>query len=534
MSVVSVPTVVKNRGRSNWLWVGIPVALLAAVGLAWLARGYLLSSRGIDTGTYYTAVPMTLDVKVAKDGELQSINNIDVTCQVEGQTAITYVVKEGSSVKKGDVILILDSSQIKQKLEDAMLDLQRAEADLTASKEQRGIQELTNAANLEASHVELTLAQLDLQEYTEGIYPQLLSEAQRNMEMAQTTLQNRQEDLNQTRSLFAKGFVTAADVKKSELDLLTAQNDLEKKSTNLTVLSNYTHQKDLTSKKNALAQAEQKLVRVKRENASNLSQKIADEQAREQSVVLRRRRVEHMQEQVVNCTIKAPADGMVVYSSSFDRSQQTPIQEGTSVRERQLLLRLPDTSAMKAVIRVPEAQVSKLHVGQPAVVKIVGIAEPVTARLSKISVLADNSQRWWNPDLKEYPVDLTLDYTPPDLKPGLGVQAEVLVDSISDVLAVPLACIYSVGTENYVFVRHQDRPQPRKVVVGTSNQTHVQIVSGLSAGEDVLLLQMGQGRQLLEGAGVKLMPTTSPTDVLRARRKSVPTDTESARISTDR
>jgi multidrug efflux pump subunit AcrA (membrane-fusion protein) len=526
--------VLKSRGRSGWLWVAIPAVLVVAIGLAWLARNHLRSSGNADGGTYYSVEPMTLDVRVTKDGELQSINNIDVSCQVEGQNAITFVVKEGSTVKKGDVILILDSSQIKQKLEDATLDLQRAEADLTASKEQRGIQELTNAANLEAAHVELTLAQLDLQEYTEGIYPQLLSDAQRNKEMAETTLQNRQEDLNQTRSLFAKGFVTAADVKKSELDLLTAQNDLEKKSTALKVLAQYTHEKDLTSKKNALAQAEQKLTRVKRENASNLSQKIADEQARDQSVMLRRRRVEHMREQVVNCTIKAPADGMVVYSSSFDRSQQTPIQEGTSVRERQLLLRLPDTSSMKAVIRVPEAQVSKLHLGQLAVVKIVGIPDPVTAKLTKISVLADNSQRWWNPDLKEYPVDLTLDYTPPDLKPGLGVQAEVLVDSLADVMAVPLACIYSVGKENYVFVRGQAHPQPRKVTVGTSNQTHVQIVSGLSAGDQVLLLQMGQGRQLLESAGIKLGPTTSPTDALRARRKPAPTDTQTAKVSVDR
>jgi len=198
------------------------------------------------------------------------------------------------------------------------------------------------------------------------------------------------------------------------------------------------------------------------------------------------------------------------------------------------LLRLPDTSTMKAVVRVPEAQVSKLHVGQLAVVKIVGISDPVTAKLSKISVLADNAQRWWNPDLKEYPVDLSLDYTPPDLKPGLGAQVEILVDSLSDVLAVPLACIYSVGTQNYVFIRHQGHPQPRQVTVGTSNQTHVQITGGLSAGEEVLLLQMGQGRQLLESAGIKLGPTTSPTDTLRARRKIAPADTETAKISAAR
>ena len=49
-------------------------------------------------------------------------------------------------------------------------------------------------------------------------------------------------------------------------------------------------------------------------------------------------------------------------------------RKGAAVRERQLLLRLPDTTSMKVVIRIQEAQVSSLSEGLRARVRIVGYA----------------------------------------------------------------------------------------------------------------------------------------------------------------
>ena len=276
---------------------------------------------------------------------------------------------------------------------------------------------------------------------------------------------------------------------------------------------------DLAAKQNAVSQAEQKLARVKRENASNLSQRSADVQAKEQALALLKRRMERLQEQLVACTIIAPADGLVVYASSGDRNAQNPIQEGAQVRERQMLLRLPDTSSMKTVLRIQEAQVSRIHEGQRAVVKIVGIHDPVGATLSKISVLADSGQRWWNPDLKEYPVDLVLDYTPAGVKPGMGATAEIFIDRAEGVLAVPLAAIYSAGQDIYLFVRQGDQFLPRKVRVGRTNDVYAEILDGaIKKGEDVLILQVGQGQELLEKAGIKVTPTTQPHDEGRPRR----------------
>jgi multidrug efflux pump subunit AcrA (membrane-fusion protein) len=253
---------------------------------------------------------------------------------------------------------------------------------------------------------------------------------------------------------------------------------------------------------------------VKRENAASLSQRDADVRAKEQALTVLERRMERYQEQLAACTISAPSDGMVVYATSNDRNAQSALQEGAQVRERQNLLRLPDTSSMKAVVRINEAQVARLREGQRALIQLPNQKEPIGATLTKISVLADNSQRWFNPDLKEYPVDLTLDYTPPSLKPGMGVIANIFVERLKGVLTVPLTTIYSVGPQSWVFARHGDGVKPVPVTVGATNDTHAQIIDGLENGQELKILQIGEGQLLLERAGIKAVapPASQPAE----------------------
>jgi HlyD family secretion protein len=517
MSLIALPTT-ESRGAGRWMvWLLAPAAAIVAVAALWAFTTRSSSSTvAAGGGAWHRVLPADLEVKLVKDGELQAINNIEIQSTVEGQTTVQTLVKEGASVKKGDVLITLDSSTIKQKIEDTTLDLQKAEADATNAREMRAIQESQNNANLEAAQVALQLARLDLQQYTEGSYPQQVANAQTDLDMAQINLKNKEEKLGQTKALLAKGFVTSSAVKDDEIEVTTARNNYDKAQTALKVLTDYTHQMDLAEKQNAVAQADQKLARTQRENAASMAQKNADVQAKDQALAVLKRRMEHLQEQLDGCTIKAPADGMVVYATSNDRNAQSSLQEGSQVRERQALLRLPDTSSMKAVVRIPEGQVARLREGLRARVTVPSVPTPIGATLTRISVLADNSQRWMNPDLKEYPVDLVLDYTPPSLKPGMGVNANVMISHARDVLTVPLTAIYSVGPDSYVFLRDGDNEtRPRKVKLGAINETHAQIVEGLSSGTDVKILEAGEGQRLLERAGIKATPppSTQPDDM---------------------
>src|SRR5687767_9214321 len=488
MTTVPISTPVPIRRRVPWTMVLVAAFVVVAIAslAAWQVRTG--GSGAVVAGQYHTAAIVPMEVTIAKDGELQAIKNVDIVNPIEGQSTIQFIVREGTFVKKGETLVIIDASEITQKLETATLDLQKAQSDVIAAKEAKEIQESTNVANLETANVELILARLDLQQYEEGTFPQLLDEAKRNLEMSKISVRQKEQDLAQSQALFSKGFVNAAEVKTAEINLLKEQNDLNKKQTDLTVLEKYTHEKDLTDKKNKVAQAEKKLVRVQRENASNLAQKVADLQAKEQSLTLRQRQYENLKKQVESTTIVAPSDGLVVYGSSgrsdWGRREQ-PIQAGATVRFQETLIRLPDTSSMKAVARIQEAQVTKLRVDPKnpmrAAVKIVGVPDPVRGSVTNISVMSDSSQRFWNPDSKEYPVDVTLDVTPPNLKPGVGAEVEIFVERIPNALTVPLASIYSAGRDSYVFLRG-DPPRPTKVTLGSINNTHARIVDGIKIG----------------------------------------------------
>jgi len=515
MSSIAIPQSFPVRRYGTYAVVALVV--LVSLMVTWFAI-----TRGGDAGSvvssaYYTINPISMEVTVTKDGELQAISNTEIVCPVEGQSVIQSIVKEGTTVKKGDVIAVIETTDLTQKMETALLDLQKAEADLTAAKEAKEIQESTNVANLEAANVELVLARLDLEEYVQGTFPKLLASSKRDVEMARIAVKTKEQDLAQQQALFAKGFVNASDVKTGEINLIKEQNTLASVEADLRVLEKYTYEKESTDRKNKVAQAEKKLVRVQRENMSNLAQKQASYNAAEQSLALRRRQMENYKNQLEAATIKAPSDGLVVYGSSGGWGRRdTPIQAGANVRFQETLIRLPDTSRMKAVARIQEAQVSKLRVDQNkpmrAVLKIAGLPNPMGGWVSNISVMADSGSRWFNPDSKEYPVDVTLDTTPSGLKPGTSVEVKVYVERVNDALAVPLPALYSAGPDSYVFQRDGNGGhRPVKVRIGSVNDTHAQILDGAKQGDQVLLLQAGQGRELLEKAGIKVQAATRPS-----------------------
>ncbi len=497
-------------------WVAGPFALFAAILLPLtLGSGYWFmkgrtggDSSNATAGTVYTVIPMRLDIDVTQQGELQAVDNIELISKVEGRATITDIVKEGAYVHKDDVLVQLDSSIIRQTIDDLSLEIQRQDAAVANAREMLAIQESNNAAELEGAIVSLQLADVDLQKYMEGTFPQESKSAATKLEMAKIDLANKQDDLAQAKSLFTRGFVTAADVKKAELALTQALNAVDEADTALRVLQEYTHRADLAGKQNSVAQAKSKLERVKRQNESMIIQKQADLTSAAQQLSMRQRRMEYLKAQLEACTIRAPDDGMVVYCNNPD--SQSVVQEGAEVRERQPIIRLPDTREMKVVLKLNESQANRVQVGMPARVEIAGLPEPLNGSVGKVSIVPVSGNRWTNPDAKDYPAEILLDTTPGNLKPSTSAKAAIMINTIDNALAVPLEAIYSVGNKAFVFVVNGEQREPREVKVGQSNIHFVAIQSGIKEGEQVLILEAGQGKRLLDDSGIKIAPATQP------------------------
>jgi len=69
-----------------------------------------------------------LKISVTESGTIQPAEKIIVKNEVEGSTAITYIVDEGSKVNAGDLLMTLDSSSLSDKKVDQEIQVQNAQA----------------------------------------------------------------------------------------------------------------------------------------------------------------------------------------------------------------------------------------------------------------------------------------------------------------------------------------------------------------------------------------------------------------------
>ena len=103
--------------------------------------------------------------------------------------------------------------------------------------------------------------------------------------------------------------------------------------------------------------------------------------------------------------------------------------------------------------------------------------------------MPDRSQWWLNPGLKTYVTEITLDQTPEGLKPGMSAQVEVLVDTRNDVLQVPVSAVFVDQGFQVIYVKTPTGVETRRIEVGLSNDRMVEIVKGLTEGEEVYLFK---------------------------------------------
>lgn len=495
---------------NNWKWLALLAVvplLIGAAGAGWWALGSGVAGPGNRVFVQATRGDLRIELTVA--ATLQAVENVDINSPVRGQSTIVEIIPEGTQVKAGDVICRLDSTEWEQKVEEATIAVEGAEGEEIWAREQLALQQSTDDAAISAAKVEVLLAELSLAEFEEGERPAALSKAKRAVEMAEIARDKAQEDYNLSRTMLTRGFVTAAEVKEKHRLFLQAEGELEEKQTDLVVLSEYKHVKQQAELSSKLKQAKLKLERSEREAKSNQTQKQSDLQAKQQTLLVHRRQLELAQEQFAACTVKAPADGMVIYSTTVEPSWRNdgPLQVGTQVFEGRLLIRLPNLARMKAVAPVSEHRIAEVRVDEEnpitALVTLPGYDRSFPGRVTKKAVMP-SSESFWNEDNKQYPVDVELDEMPPDAKPGASCQVTLVLQIVPDVVMIPNNCLWRRGDEAFVFVERKGAAgdlEARRVKVGAISDTHCEIIEGLAEGEAVLSLEVGQGGSLLETWG---------------------------------
>jgi RND family efflux transporter MFP subunit len=186
-------------------------------------------------------------------------------------------------------------------------------------------------------------------------------------------------------------------------------------------------------------------------------------------------------------TVRAPFDGVAISKDAQPGEMISPVSAGGGFT-RSGIATIVDMSSLEIEVDVSESYINRVRPGQP--IEAVLDAYPdwrIPAHVITTVPTADRQKATVR-------VRIGFDKLDPRLLPDMGVKVSFLsepapVETTAPRarLLVPKAAVRSGGGRDVVFVVRDKRVERRAVTVGAAEGDQVEIVSGLTAGEQVVV-----------------------------------------------
>ena len=193
---------------------------------------------------------------------------------------------------------------------------------------------------------------------------------------------------------------------------------------------------------------------------------------------------------------------------------------GTGSNYSNALCTIYDLSYLQMTLNIDELDIDNVEVGQT--VNITSDAkegQTFTGVVTKVSVVGTTSS-----GTTTYPVTVRIDETD-GLRPGMNVDAEIVLSSADDVLAIPSMAVNRGNTvlitsDSPSAVNALDQEAPDgyvyvQVETGVSDDSYIEITSGLQEGDTVAYLRAASsGSDMMMGGmpgGGSGMPSGGPS-----------------------
>jgi multidrug efflux pump subunit AcrA (membrane-fusion protein) len=140
------------------------------------------------------------------------------------------------------------------------------------------------------------------------------------------------------------------------------------------------------------------------------------------------------------------------------------------------------TNTLTMTVAFSESDISKVKVGQPATVTLDALpGVELAAHISSISLVGTTSS-----SVVSYDAVLTLDQNDSRVRPGMSASASVITGQASGV-TVPNASVTGSGSVGTVNLMKNGNEVSQQVVVGLRGDSRTQIISGVSAGDQLVI-----------------------------------------------
>ena len=366
--------------------------------------------------------PAPFEVWTVYDGSLESRVQKDIMSVMGGSAAVMELAPEGAQVREGDVLVRFDSSQAER-------DVLKLERDYAAAK---------------AEYESLSKAKLPLE----------LRDLEARLGDARVTRASEARYLEDCRQLRGEMLISEQEVKQQGIKVEAANAQVDNLEFQLDLTGKYLHPSALERAEAAMVAAEQELTLARK--------------------------------QLDNCTVKAPADGMVVYRPVHVGGEYRTVRVGDTLYRNLPFMALPDMSKPLVQCNVPESELSLVRVGSDA--QVVPVAYPDLKLRGKVESVGSMAQSVvGRPDWQRYfRVTIGLVESDARLRSGMSVRAHILSYAALDAMAIPRTAVRWENDRPSCEVIRVGRKIRRDLQLGTANEQFFEVLKGLEPGERVV------------------------------------------------
>ncbi|MBN1396179.1 MAG: HlyD family efflux transporter periplasmic adaptor subunit [Pirellulales bacterium] len=437
-------------------------------------------------------------IVVELDGVFEGEDAEEIILTPEEWSKLTVVkaAAHGARVRKGDVVLELETDKLDRAIADLQADLRLSEVALRQQESQLRALEKITPLELKSSRRGARQSEEDRELFFKSLKPLLLELAEVRLKVARASLEYKQEELRQLEKMYKADDITE---ETEEIVLKRARDELEVAKFSLEIAR---FNNEYTLKFGVPRQEEQTVESTERailglEKEETIVPLLLDERRLEldrtrEGLRKSEEKLEKLAADRKQMIVRAPIDGIVYYGQlnrgkpADSSSMENMLCPHGSVPSNQVLMTVVSPRPMRVRVSVPEKYLHDLRPGLEGTAVPTGYPDlrlPVEIdRVGDIPVSSEKFDAWLNVRLKGK-TKLLL--------PGMTCEIKFVPYLKEDAILVPPKAIVADELDDekrYVEVLDkQDKPQRRRVTLGRETDEKVEIVKGLNEGDRLVL-----------------------------------------------
>ena len=448
-----------------------------------------------ETPPAYTVARGALKSKAQLEAVVEAMNMAPIKLEPRLWNDLTVLeaVPHGARVKKGDLLVRLDAEKLKDQIDDLEQELPAAAVSLELTQAEWENLTETTPLKLESAKRLQRQSTEDLAQFERAGRALKEKSATYNVKSAEQRLEGAKEELAQLEKMYKADDLTEETeeiiLKRQRFAVEFAHFGLESAKQNAELSLKTSIPREYETLKNLKRDQELALTLAEETLPKTLAKKKLDLEKAKRDSKKAEKKLADLKHDLELAMVLAPMDGIVYYGACDNGKWLTGgamtkklIPSGKlTANEVFMTVVNPEKIVLKAI--VPEADFAQVKVGQE------GKASPVAAPESKFAVKLEQFG-----DIPEpgggFEATFAFEKGPEGLRlvPGMNCKVNFGEPKKSDALVAPKDAVFTEGKQSYVFIAKGDeKPEKRKVKTGESDGKLIQLLSGVSEGDKILL-----------------------------------------------